>query len=133
GFAYRDSLTQRSVLLLVLLAGALGGTLYSLVSLSWYIGNREFKWSWVPSYIVRPLTAASLACIFFLTLVTGVWTDQTGTNQLWMLRLTALVGLSSKQGYEKLKAIFEPVPTPAPKGADTPKTIPAGGLAIGES
>jgi hypothetical protein len=133
GFTYRDSLTQHSVLLLVLLAGALGGTLYSLVSLSWYIGNREFKWSWVPSYLVRPLTAAALACIFFLTLVTGVWTDQTGKNQLWIVGLSALVGLFSKQGYEKLKAIFEAVLTPAPKGADTPKTVPAGGLGIDKS
>jgi hypothetical protein len=124
---------QRTVLLLVLLAGALGGTLYSLISLAWYIGNRELKWSWVPSYIVRPLTAAALACIFFLTLVTGVWTDQTGKGQLWIIGFAALVGLFSKQGYEKLKAIFEAVLAPAPKGADTPKTVPAGGLGISPS
>jgi cytoskeletal protein RodZ len=133
GFSYIDSLTQRYVLMLVLLAGALGGTLYSLISLSWYIGNRELKWSWVPSYIIRPFTAAALACIFFLTLVTGVWTDQTGKGQLWIVGLAALVGLFSKQGYEKLKAIFEAVLAPAPKGADTPKTVPAGGLGIDKS
>ena len=133
GFTYRESLTQRYILLLVLLAGALGGTLYSLISLSWYIGNREFKWSWVPSYFVRPLTAASLACIFFLTLVTGVWTDQSGKGRLWIVGFAALVGLFSKQGYEKLKAIFEAVLTPAPKGADTPKTVPVGGLGIDTS
>jgi len=133
GFSYRDSLRERSVLLLVLLAGALGGTLYSLISLAWYIGNRELKWSWVPSYIVRPFTAAALACIFFLTLVTGVWTDQTGKGQLWIVGLAALVGLFSRQGYEKLKAIFEAVLAPAPKGADTPKTAPAGGLGINPS
>jgi hypothetical protein len=128
-----NKLRERSVLLLVLLAGALGGTLYSLISLVWYIGNRELKWSWVPSYIVRPFTAAALACIFFLTLVTGVWTDQTGKGQLWIVGLAALVGLFSRQGYEKLKAIFEAVLAPAPKGADTPKTAPAGGLGINPS
>lgn len=130
GFSYRDALRQRSVLLLVLLAGALGGTLYSLISLAWYIGNRELKWSWVPSYIVRPFTAAALACVFFLTLVSGVWSDQAGKGQLWIVGFAALVGLFSKQGYEKLKAIFEAVLAPAPKGADTPKTVPAGGLRI---
>ncbi|HEX3525503.1 MAG TPA: IPT/TIG domain-containing protein [Thermoanaerobaculia bacterium] len=130
GFAYRESLKPRAVLLLVLLAGALGGTLYSLISLSWYIGNRELKWSWVPSYLVRPLTAAALASIFFLTLVTGVWPDQTGKGQLWIVGVSALVGLFSKQGYEKLKTIFEAVLAPAPKGADTPKTAPVGGLAL---
>ncbi len=133
GFSFRDSLKQRYVLLLVLLAGALGGTLYSLISLSWYVGNREFKWSWVPSYIIRPFTSAAMACIFFLTLVTGVWTDQTGKGQLWIVGLAALVGLFSKQGYEKLKAIFEAVLAAAPKGADTLKTVPAGGLGIDKS
>jgi hypothetical protein len=133
GFAYRDALRQSDILLLVLLAGALGGTLYSLISLSWYIGNRELKWSWVPSYVTRPFTAAALACIFFLTLVTGVWTDPTGKGQLWIIGLSALVGLFSKQAYEKLKAIFEAALTSAPKGADQVKTVPAGGLGIDKS
>ncbi len=133
GFAYRDSLSQRSILLLVLLAGALGGTLYSLISLPWYVGNRELKWSWVPSYLARPFTAAALAGIFFLILATGVWTGVTGTGQLWIVGFAALVGLFSKEGYQRLKMIFEALFAPAPKGADSVKTAPAGTLVIDKS
>jgi hypothetical protein len=124
---------QQRVLLLVALAGALGGSLYSLISLSWYVGNRELKWSWVPSYLVRPFTAAALAGIFFLILATGVWTGVTGTGQLWIIGFAALVGLFSKEGYQRLKMIFEALFAPAPKGADSVKTTPAGTLVIDKS
>jgi hypothetical protein len=124
---------QWSVLLLVLLAGALGGTLYSLISLPWYVGNRELKWSWVPSYLVRPFTSAALAGIFFLILATGVWNGVTGSGQLWIIGFSALVGLFSKEGYQRLKMIFEALFAPAPKGADSVKTAPAGTLVIDKS
>jgi hypothetical protein len=124
GFTYQVCPGEETILLLVLIAGALGGTLHSARSLSWYVGNRDFKWSWVPTYALRPITGAALACIFFLCISGGVVNSQNPSNRLWIVGLAALIGLFSQQGFEKLKKIFEAIFTPVPPGADKPK--PAG-------
>jgi hypothetical protein len=127
GFTYQSSSSQRCILILVLLAGALGGTLHSIRSIVWYVGNRDLRRSWVPMYFFRPLTGAALACIFFLAFVSGVWTPQSGSGRLWIVGVAALVGLFSAQGYEKLKKVFEALLTAVPPAADAPKTVPTTG------
>lgn len=119
-FTYKSCIGQSTVLLLVLFAGALGGTLHSILSLSWYVGNRDFKWSWVPIYAFRPLTGAALACIFFLGINGGLITSANPSNRLWIIGLAALVGLFSAQGFQKLKTIFEAIFTTVPPAADKP-------------
>lgn len=125
-FTYKSCVGQQAILLLVLLAGALGGTLSSIRSLYWYVGNRDLKWSWVPMYAFRPLTGTALACIFFLCVNGGLVTSQNPSNRLWIIGLSALVGLFSSQGYEKLKKIFEAIFTEVPPAADKP--APASGV-----
>jgi hypothetical protein len=122
-FTYKPCVGQQAILLLVLLAGALGGTLSSVRSLYWYVGNRELKWSWVPMYAFRPLTGTALACIFFLCVNGGLITSQNPSNRLWIIGLSALVGLFSSQGYEKLKKIFEAIFTEVPPAADKPTLV----------
>lgn len=130
GFTYKACADQRTIFLLVLLAGALGGTLHSIRSFYFYVGNRDFKWSWVPMYGFRPLTGAALACIFFICVNGGIVNSQSPSNRLWIVGLAALVGLFSQQGFEKLKKIFEAIFTTVPAGADKPKPAPNGTAAI---
>jgi len=130
GFTYKACAGQRTILLLVLLAGALGGTIHSVRSFFYYVGNRDFKWSWVPMYGFRPLTGAALACIFFICVNGGIISSQSPSNRLWIVGLAALVGLFSPQGFEKLKKIFEAIFTTVPEGADKPKPASSGTAAL---
>lgn len=130
GFTYKACAGQSSILLLVLLAGALGGTLHSIRSFYWYVGNRDLKWSWVPMYAFRPLTGAALACIFLLLVSGGVVNSQSPSNRLWIVGLAALIGLFSQQGFEKLKKIFEAIFTTVPQAADKPQTATTGSTSI---
>ncbi len=130
GFTYKACASQQTILLLVLLAGALGGTLHSIRSFYFYVGNRDFKWSWVPMYGFGPLTGAALACIFFLCVSGGIINSQNPSNRLWIVGLAALVGLFSQQGFEKLKKIFEAIFTTVPPAADKPQSAAAGTAAI---
>lgn len=42
------------LLLIVMLAGALGSLVHSIRSFFWYIGNRELVWSWTGKYLMQP-------------------------------------------------------------------------------
>jgi hypothetical protein len=128
GFTYQACPQEDTILLLVFLAGALGGTLHSIRSFYWYVGNRDLKWSWIPMYAFRPITGAALACIFFLCVSGGIVNGQNPSNRLWIVGLASLIGLFSQQGFEKLKKIFEAIFTTVPPAADKPK--PATGAAI---
>jgi hypothetical protein len=104
--------------LMVISAGALGGTLHSLRSLFWYVGNRDLRWSWLPMYCLLPVSGAGTAAIFFLLAFAGLYTVQ-GTPSFILIGLGALVGMFSAQAAEKLKTIAEGLLTSAPKGANT--------------
>lgn len=56
---------ETRLLLLVMLAGALGSLMHSLRSLYWYTGNRMMVWSWVGFYLLLPFTGAMLSVIFY--------------------------------------------------------------------
>ena len=51
------------LLLIVILAGALGSLVHTARSVFWYVGNRLLKWSWVPKYILQPFAGSALAVI----------------------------------------------------------------------
>jgi hypothetical protein len=108
--------------LVVAVAGALGGLVHTLRSLSWYVGNRYMKWSWVPFYLIIPFIAAGLATIFYLVLRAGLFTSTTmptDTNAYGFAALAALVGAFSEQALEKLREVFSLVLAHAPQGLDT--------------
>jgi hypothetical protein len=130
GFTYTACPGQSTIILLVLLAGALGGTLHSIRSFYAYVGNRELRWSWVPMYAFRPLTGAALAFIFFLCVTGAVGNWQSSPNRFWIVGLSALVGLFSQQGFEKLKQIVDTILTPVPPAADHLKPASAGATGI---
>jgi hypothetical protein len=108
---------DRSMFLLVLLAGALGGLVHALRSFHWYVGQRELVWSWTPMYLLLPITGATLAFVFFLIIRAGLYTPQ-GEASLLLVGLAALVGMFSTQAADKLKDIAEGIFTKARTGKD---------------
>lgn len=60
------------LLLLVLVAGALGGSLHALRSAYSYIGARQLYPSWIPMYLVLPITGSVLSAGFYFLIRGGI-------------------------------------------------------------
>jgi len=103
--------------LMVVAAGALGGTLHALRSLFWYVGNRQLRQSWILMYVLLPFSGAAVAVVFFLIASAGLYTVQ-GTGSFVLIGLATLVGMFSPQAVEKLKKIAEGILTTVPPGSD---------------
>src|SRR5262245_49150673 len=63
--------SDSALLRIVLLAGALGGLLHAIRSFVWYVGNRDLRWSWVPTYLTLPIVGALLAAVTYLVVRAG--------------------------------------------------------------
>ena len=103
---------ETRLLLIVMLAGALGSLMHSLRSLYWYTGNRKMVWSWAAFYVLLPFTGAILAVIFYFVVRGGFFSPQASfenTSPFGFAALAALVGLFSPQATLKLKEIAETI------------------------
>jgi hypothetical protein len=102
-------------------AGALGASVHALRSLSWYVGNRNMRMSWVLPLVLLPIVGALLALVAFIVVRAGLISGPLSSDAVspWgFAALAALVGLFTDQTIGKLKAVFETLLAPAPKGAD---------------
>lgn len=120
--------TGHGLFLIVLITGAIGGSLHSLRSFAWYVGQRELVWSWMPTYFLLPFVGATLGLIFYLMIGSGFLTPNGtgGDTSLVIIAVTALVGLFSQQAVQKLKEISEVVLSKPPQGKNTSApSIPA--------
>lgn len=109
------------LLLIVILAGALGSLVHTVRSVYWYVGNRSLKWSWLAKYILQPFAGSALAMIFYVVVRGGFFSPQTtfeNTSPFGFAALAALVGLFSEQAVLKLKKVAETVLEPPAPGAD---------------
>ena len=113
------------LLLIVILAGALGSLVHTVRSVYWYVGNRKLKWSWLAKYVLQPFAGSALAVIFYLVVRGGFFSPQTtfeNTSPFGFAALAALVGLFSEQAVLKLKTVAETVlERPAPGANATPQ------------
>jgi hypothetical protein len=110
------------LLVVVALAGSLGGLMHSTRSLAWYVGHKSLVWRWVPYYLVTIVIGAGLASIFYLVLRGGVLggNANTGdTNPYGFAALGALVGLFTEQALEMLRRVANQVFSAPPQGADS--------------
>ena len=110
---------SKGVLLLVILAGALGGTVHAIRSLHWYVGNRDLKRSWLSMYLLLPLNGAIIALVFHL-IILGGFAPQQPQNNTWLgfVAIAAMVGLFSEQASLKLKDIANAFFTKPGEGKD---------------
>jgi len=116
------SLTYESLLLIIVcLCGALGSMVHVLRSVSWYIGNRELRRSWLIKYILQPFIGGTLALVFYFVIRAGLLPTESSAlnvNILGLAGIASLVGLFSDQAVLKLKVIAETVLTRPRAGSD---------------
>ena len=96
------------LLLIVVLAGALGGQVRSLRSLAWYVGNKQLKRSWLSQYILTPFIGAILAIVSYFIVRGGFCPANSTvqqTNIFGFAGLASLVGIASEPIALKLKQV----------------------------
>lgn len=102
---------ELQLLLLALLAGAIGSYLHALQSLSDFIGNRTLTASWFWWYITRPFLGMAMALIFYAVLrggfLTGTPADAKVVNPFGVLAIGALVGMFADKASQKLADVFD--------------------------
>ena len=111
---------ERSLLLVVAIAGALGAMAHVLRSFYKYVGERHLFWSWIPSYFIMPLVGALFAIFSYVFiragLVTGAGTS--GGNPFGFTAIAILVGLYTSQAATKFKQVFETIFTQPEAGSE---------------
>jgi hypothetical protein len=118
---------EERLLLLVILAGAIGGLLHAIRSLVSYVGNRKFVLSWLPFYYLAPFSGATLAFVSYIVIRGGFFSSTSTTkdaNPFMFVALGALSGLFSQQVLEKLKKVAESA-FDKPPATDNPLEEPA--------
>jgi hypothetical protein len=124
-FWYFEIWDEVRLLLIVILAGALGSLVHTVRSVYWYVGNRKLKWSWLAKYLLQPFAGSALAMIFYVVVRGGFFSPQTtfeNTSPFGFAALAALVGLFSEQAVLKLKTVAETVlERPAPGANASPQ------------
>ena len=107
--------TETSVVVMVALIGALGGSLHFIRSLTEFIGNRRLKRSWLLYCPCMPITGAGLALIVYMLLRTGILSPAGNTtdgsavanlNLIAIYAFAALTGLFAKTALDKLHEVF---------------------------
>jgi hypothetical protein len=107
--------------LTVALSGGLGGLIHNIRSFTWYVGNRNYVWSWVPYYLLLPLVGALAGTVFYLVLRAGLFSPSTSVDQaspFGFAAIAVLAGLFSPQAFEKLRDLAANIFTQAQEGKD---------------
>jgi hypothetical protein len=103
------------VIWMVMLLGALGGTLHAISSLVRFVGDRELKRSWVLHYLSLPVVGAMLAAIVYMLLRVGILAPSTTSsdgggvanlNFIAIYAFAALAGLFARTATQKLSEVF---------------------------
>lgn len=110
--------SEKTVLRMVILLGALGGSLHLVLSLVMYIGNGQFKRRWLPYYLSLPIAGAALAPIVYMLLRVGILSPSgianspSGTaslNLVGIYAFSALTGMFAKTATDKLNEVFSTI------------------------
>ncbi|OQP59565.1 hypothetical protein A3860_36865 [Niastella vici] len=109
------------LLILVALGGFLGNMIYISTSFTTFIGNGQFKKSWLLWYIVKPFTAAGLAIAIYFVFRGGFLNlndDSSSINLYGLMTISILAGLFTDRTTLKLKEVFDVVLTPREERKD---------------
>jgi hypothetical protein len=100
------------MIILVLIAGALGSLVHGFRSLFWYVGNREFVRSWVLMYLLLPFIGSSLSVVFYFVLRGGLFSPNANSDAaspFGFIGISGLIGLFSNRAALKLQEIAESI------------------------
>lgn len=120
GFSASLSLDD-NLLVLAVLAGALGAVLHSVRSIAWYVGQRNLERTWTLYYLTLPVVGAMLVLLVYLLIRGGLISSGSAAsvNPYGIAAIAALVGLFSQQAAQMLMQVFTTIFAKAPKGKDT--------------
>ncbi len=108
--AFDLSLNKSSgLLVLAIVAGALGSFVQASLAFVYWVGNRKLEVAWIWWYGFRLLSGAVLALIVYLGIRGGLFGSQnasTEVNAYGTAAFASLVGLFSKQAIAKLGEVF---------------------------
>ncbi len=103
------------LLLLVIVAGALGSYIHSATSYADFRGNKQFNASWTLWYVLRPLIGVCLALVLYfatrggllLLIINGAdATKASSINPFGVAAIAGLTGMFSKTAADKLAEVF---------------------------
>lgn len=98
------------LLILVMLAGALGSFIHAATSFGDFVGNKRLTTNWLWWYILKPFIGTMLAALFYLCVRGGFLSGATQADNINLYGITALagmVGMFSKQATDKLSEVFD--------------------------
>lgn len=96
----------------VLSASAVGSMVHALLSFTTYVGNRQFRASWIPWYLLRALLGGSLAVLLYAVTRAGLLvsgTSSSDTNLFGAVAIGGMAGLFAKQAADKLEEVFDTI------------------------
>lgn len=111
---------EQRIIILVLLAGALGSFIHAGTSFSNYVGQRKIEKSWIWWYLLRPIIGMSVALVFYLVFRGGLVNDTPieTLNIYGVLTMSALTGLFTDRATLKLEEVFQSLFQPEDKRKD---------------
>ena len=102
---------EMQLLMLVVVAGALGSYVHAIRSLTAYIGNQQAVASWFWFYITKPFLGVALSLVFYTAIrggfVAGSPADVKSVNPFGVFAIAALVGMFADKAGNKLAEIFD--------------------------
>jgi hypothetical protein len=102
---------ETQLVMLAVLAGALGSYLHALKSLADFIGNRTLHASWFWWYMARPFMGMAMALIFYALLrggfLAGTPSDAKVVSAFGVIAIGALVGMFTDKAAQKLAEVFD--------------------------
>ena len=100
------------MILLVVVAGALGSLVHGFRSLFWYVGNHGFVRSWILMYFLLPFVGSSLSLIFYFVIRGGLFSPNAtvdATSPFGFIGLAGLVGMFSNRAALKLQEVADSI------------------------
>lgn len=113
---------ETHLVLLIILAGALGTQAHVIRSFSWYLGSRKLKYCWIMRYFLMPFGGIALALAFYFVIRGGFLSAGTGVADLSPFAFVAMavvVGMFTEEAFEKLKKVAAAFFDQAQQGKDT--------------
>ncbi len=113
---------ETHLVLLLIMAGALGTQAHVLRSFSWYLGSQKLKYSWLMRYFLMPFGGVALALAFYFVVRGGFLSAGASASDLspfGFVAMAVIVGMFTEQAFEKLKKVASAFFDQAERGKDS--------------
>ena len=100
------------LLVMVMVAGALGSFVHVAKSFGDFVGNDRFMASWIWWYLLKPCIGMALALLLYLivravSVAVNPASDAASVNLFGLMAMAGLAGMASKQGTDKFADVLD--------------------------